>query len=108
MRRVLFLAGRAALIVALAAAAQQAVSGLGDRSGAESMQRLEDAVRSAAVSCYAAEGQYPDTLDYLCDKYGVKLDARYAVHYEIFAPNIAPDITVSTKPSEEEIWGLRK
>lgn len=79
----------------------------GTRAGADerSMQSLEDAVRRAAVSCYAAEGSYPDRLDYLVERYGLQLDPRYAVHYDIFASNLAPDVTVVTIPSEEEMWG---
>ena len=97
-------AGSAAVLVA---AAGYAASMLGGNAGVESMESMERAVRQAAVSCYAAEGRYPDTLAYLEERYGVRLDPRYAVHYEVFAPNVAPDVTVVTKPSEEELWGLR-
>lgn len=102
--RALAAAGSAAVLVA---AAGYAASMLGGNAGAESMESMERAVRQAAVSCYAAEGRYPDTLAYLEERYGVRLDPRYAVHYEVFAPNVAPDVTVVTKPSEEELWGLR-
>ncbi len=57
--------------------------------------KLEEAVRRAAVACYAAEGAYPPSIEYLEDHYGLTVDeTRYIVHYEVFADNILPDITV--------------
>lgn len=106
-RRPLGMLARLALVLVLIYAAGMFADTLSGRSGDESMESMELAVRRAAVSCYAAEGRYPDTLGYLVDRYGVRLDPRYAVHYNIFAPNIPPDIDVVTKPSEEELWGLR-
>jgi hypothetical protein len=58
-------------------------------------QQLEEAIRRAAVACYAAEGIYPPDLSYLEDRYGVQIDeTRYTVSYEVFASNLMPDITV--------------
>lgn len=69
-----------------------------DARGAEGARVLEDAVRRAAVSCYAIEGRYPDTLDYLTENYGVYINEdEYAVFYEVFASNIMPDVTVIEK-----------
>ncbi len=57
--------------------------------------KLEDAVRRAAVACYAAEGAYPPNVEYLIEHYGLTVDeSRYIVHYDIFAENLMPDITV--------------
>lgn len=65
-----------------------------DRSE-EGRQQLEDALRRAAVACYAAEGIYPPDLDYLKEHYGIQVDEEhYAVFYEVFASNLMPDITV--------------
>lgn len=72
-----------------------------DQSG-EALQQLETALRRAAVACYAAEGVYPPTLDYLTDHYGIQIDeSRYQVFYEIFADNLMPDITVLEKSHEK-------
>ncbi len=61
-------------------------------------QQLETALRRSAVACYAAEGIYPPTVDYLKEHYGVQIDtSRYHVFYEIFADNIMPQITVLEK-----------
>lgn len=52
-------------------------------------------VRRAAVSCYAVEGAYPESYEYLKEHYGAMVDEEnYAVFYEVFASNIMPDITV--------------
>ena len=64
----------------------------------EGRQQLEDALRRAAVACYAAEGIYPPTLDYLVQHYGVQInEERYTVFYEAFADNLMPEITVLEK-----------
>lgn len=64
----------------------------------ESTRVLEDALRRAAVACYACEGAYPQDADVLCRKYGVSYDKnRYYVHYDCFASNLMPDITVVEK-----------
>ena len=68
--------------------------------GEEGRQQLEDALRRAAVACYAAEGFYPPTLDYLVQNYGIQINEdRYAVFYEVFAENLMPEITVLEKES---------
>lgn len=61
----------------------------------ESLRIIEDNLRRAVVSCYALEGIYPPNVKYLQEKYGLQLnEGKYIVHYEIFAENIMPDITV--------------
>ena len=61
-------------------------------------QQLETALHRAAVACYAAEGFYPPDVSYLMDHYGLRYDAdAYWVHYELFASNLMPDITVIEK-----------
>ena len=58
-------------------------------------QQLEEALRRAAVACYASEGFYPPDVDYMVSRYGLQYDAgAYQVHYEIFASNLMPEITV--------------
>ena len=53
------------------------------------------AVRKAAVQCYADEGRYPSTLDYLVDNYGVHIDDdSFMVTYDCAAANVFPNISV--------------
>ena len=61
----------------------------------ESLKYLKNAVQRATVQCYAIEGMYPPDSAYLEKNYGVIVDhKKYIVHYEVFASNIMPDITI--------------
>ncbi len=49
----------------------------------------------AVISCYATEGSYPESYEYLQKNYGVSINEdKYAVFYEAFASNMMPDITI--------------
>ncbi len=64
-------------------------------SDREALKMAEQAVRQAAVSCYALDGAYPDSYESLKEKSGIAVnEEEYTVFYEIFASNIMPDITV--------------
>ena len=72
-----------------------ALQNLEETESVQGIQVLEEAVRRAAVTCYALEGAYPSEVSYLCRHYGLTYDqTKYTVHYEIFASNMMPDITV--------------
>ena len=63
-------------------------------------ENLEQALRRAAVTCYARQGAYPADLEELADYSGVQIDeSRYQVFYDVFADNLMPDITVLVKES---------
>lgn len=85
-------------IIILGVVAGLILYGLNDASGAvdsEGLRIAEDSVRRAAVTCYSVEGRYPDTYEYLKTNYGLAVDeSRYVVHYEVFASNIMPSVTV--------------
>ena len=69
--------------------------GIGTASDAAQAQLVHDAVRRAAVTCYAVEGAYPEGIDYLTEHYGLVYDEEhYFVVYAAFASNIMPDIRV--------------
>jgi len=75
-----------------------ALGNLGDGQRSEGKAQLEAALHRAAVACYACEGIYPPSLDYLKEHYGIQVDdSRYLVIYEAFAENLMPDITVLEK-----------
>ena len=68
---------------------------IAENSRAEQLRIAEDTLRRAVVSCYALEGRYPPDIQYLRQAYGLQLnEEKYIVHYEIFAENIMPEITV--------------
>lgn len=74
------------------------VLALGNASGASQEERLKQvrqSVENGITLCYATEGAYPMSLDYLTEGYGVTYDKeRYLVHYECFADNVRPTVTV--------------
>ena len=64
----------------------------------EGKQQLEDALRRTAVSCYALEGFYPPSVDYMKKNYALQYEEdAYTVYYEVIASNLMPDITVLEK-----------
>ena len=74
------------------------VGNLSGSSRSEERQHLEDALRRAALSCYASQGYYPPDLDYITSRYGIQIDRdNFAVFYEVFAENIMPLIDVVVK-----------
>jgi len=71
------------------------VSNLTRDRAEEDKRQLEQAVRRAAVACYAAEGIYPPDLEYLEQHYGLQVNrTSYTVIYESYGSNMMPDITV--------------
>ena len=73
-------------------------SSIGDADKAQQdkhLQQLEISIRRTAAACYASEGSYPPSLEYLTSKSGIQIDeSRYTVFYEVFAENLMPQITV--------------
>ena len=71
------------------------VSRVGSANDGAQTQFVYDAVQNAALTCYAVEGAYPESLDYLRSRYGLAYDdSRYLVTYDAFASNLVPDIHV--------------
>ena len=61
----------------------------------EEIRIAREGIIRAAVSCYAVEGAYPESYEYLRDNYGVVINEdKYFVDYAVFASNLMPEITV--------------
>lgn len=83
------------LVLSLVLYGLQNTDGSVDASGRKS---AEEAVRRAAVTCYALEGSYPESYEYLKEHYGVRVsEKRYTVHYNVFASNLMPEVTITEK-----------
>lgn len=94
-KRLLITIGSACLILCLFGAEVQFFS---KNQKAEVKRNLEKSLNEAAVHCYAVEGRFPPSLDYLCETYGIYYNHdAYSIFYEIFASNMMPDITVIDK-----------
>ena len=93
----------AVLLAAVLAAFLICVRSVSGRTAGEQLDILENAIRRASVQCYAIEGRYPPSVDYLKEHYGIVVDEeKYAVFYDGFASNLMPDITVIPLEREEE------
>ena len=84
-----------AVIAAALAACVLLVSMIASAGGTAGTELVEDAVRRAALTCYAVEGAYPPGLEYLRENYGLAYDEeQYFVIYDAFASNLMPEIRV--------------
>ncbi len=66
-----------------------------ERAQTEGAETLRRGITRACVQCYAIEGRYPPSVEYLKERYGIQIDEeKYNVFYSGFASNLMPDITV--------------
>lgn len=78
------------------------VLSMSGRMAQEGTETLKSAIARACVQCYAIEGRYPPSVQYLEENYGIQIDRnRFHVFYEGFASNIMPDITVISVSEKE-------
>lgn len=85
----------ALLVAVLLATGAALLPGVRRDIRAESRTAIRDAVLRAAVECYAVEGAYPGSLEYLEDHYGLTVNHEdFIVTYEVFASNLPPDVQV--------------
>lgn len=72
-----------------------AVDNSGKSSIAKQQQSLENALSRDIVQCYAIEGRYPPSLEYIEQHYGLTYDREtFFVDYMPIAGNLYPDVTV--------------
>lgn len=91
-KRLLIMALAMAVLIACCVYAIDGMIRVGDEG---ELRTVEDAVRHAALTCFAVEGAYPSDLAYLRQHYGLHYDeSRYHVVYEAFASNQMPEIRV--------------
>lgn len=83
------------LLIAAVLLVLTAVSNLERGKQQQDIRQLEQVLHRTAVACYAVEGAYPPDVAYMRQHYGLTYDeSRYIVHYDLFASNFMPDITV--------------
>jgi hypothetical protein len=83
------------LIAAVAMLFIYAANGASDAADSSALEVLERAIVRAAVQCYAIEGFFPPTLEYLTENYGLIVDTRkFFVTYETFGHNVFPVINI--------------
>ncbi|MEY8561597.1 hypothetical protein AALA21_00855 [Eggerthellaceae bacterium 3-80] len=82
----------AVLVVVLASFAFSTASAQARQQSAASVR---EAILDAAMQCCAIEGSYPQTLQYLEENYGLRINEQdYVITYEVFANNVIPSVVV--------------
>ncbi len=83
------------IFVALIIAFVLLINSITGKGNGREMEIVRDAVKNAALTCYAVEGMYPDDLEYLREHYNLAYNEdRYIVYYEPLASNVIPSIKV--------------
>lgn len=84
-----------ALFLALLAWLAAAIGNMRSANSKQKLESVRGSVENGITLCYAIEGAYPESLEYLTESYGVVYDSdRYIVHYGYFAANIRPSVAV--------------
>ena len=87
-----------ALIVCMLAAAVAVYAWVGRMQDRTETETVRNAVREAALTCYAVEGAYPEDVEYLREHYRLAYDTeRYHVTYDAFASNLPPTVRVTRR-----------
>ncbi|QUC68460.1 hypothetical protein [Aristaeella hokkaidonensis] len=74
------------------------INSITTKNNGRELQIVRDAVKNAALTCYAVEGVYPDDLDYLREHYHLSYnEEKYHVFYEPLASNLMPSIKVAER-----------
>lgn len=71
------------------------VGQISQSSGRQELESLTQAVHRNIIHCYAIEGQYPPSLEYMEEHYGLTYDpSRYFIDYQPSGANIMPSVTI--------------
>lgn len=71
------------------------ISRVSDKADAREAEVLKQAVNRGIAHCYAIEGSYPESLQYLKDHYGLTYnEENFFVDYQVLGSNILPDVTI--------------
>lgn len=72
-----------------------AVTNTASSTEQKELSALKTSVENGITMCYAVEGAYPESVEYLCENYGLIYDkSKFIVHYESFASNIRPTVRI--------------
>lgn len=86
-----------AILLFIAIAAMMIV-GLRNTEGTRKEQAIQsatDSIRRAIITCYAIEGSYPESFEYIKENYGVYINEdEFKVFYSVYGSNMMPGFTV--------------
>lgn len=76
----------------------QGVGSVNESTLSKQQESLETALERSISQCYAVEGSYPPSLEYLEQHYGLLYDEdHFFVDYEYYGSNLLPEVTVLRK-----------
>ena len=91
-----------AVFIALIVGFVVLINSLTASSDSTETQLVEDAVKNAVLTCYAVEGTYPETLEYLREHYKLAYNTdKFVVEYDAFASNLMPTINVLERGAKD-------
>lgn len=71
------------------------LSNTSDAARQKERDAVKNTLENGITMCYAIEGAYPPSVEYLSEFYGVIYDtSKYIVHYDYFADNVRPTVRV--------------
>lgn len=72
-----------------------ALNNMSEGINSQQKEALHNAIDNAVVSCYAVEGCYPESVEYLEEHYGLTYDHdKFYVEYNSFGTNVRPAVNV--------------
>lgn len=74
------------------------IRSVNDVTLAKQEERLENSLMGSISHCYAVEGAYPPSLEYLIANYGLSYDTDlFLIDYEYCGDNLLPNYTILHK-----------
>lgn len=84
-----------------------AIGKTNNQSSDYEIEVLTEAINDSLISCYVTEGRYPDSFEYLKNKYGLTYDdKRFRVDYIVYGTNMRPQVTIVAleEKDEQDLW----
>lgn len=73
----------------------QGIGSVSESTLSKQQESLETALERSISHCYAVEGCYPPSLEYLKQHYGLLYDEdSFFIDYEYYGSNLLPEVTV--------------
>lgn len=73
----------------------QGIGSVSESTLSKQQESLETALERSISQCYAVEGSYPPSLEYLKQHYGLLYDEdSFFIDYEYYGSNLLPEVTV--------------
>ena len=86
------------MVIALLAVVLLAIDRISGMQQREEAAMVRDAIHEAALTCYAVEGMYSDSVEYLREHYHLAYnEERFLVTFDAFASNKIPNIYVTER-----------